>query len=81
MGRVRRLGRILIDKGYVAEESLAAALAAQLDLPYITGCTITYDQNVVNQRNGIVSIWLRLADPAGGTIVSLFQQVQVSNLP
>jgi MSHA biogenesis protein MshE len=34
MGRVRRLGRILIDKGYVAEESLAVALAAQLKFPY-----------------------------------------------
>jgi MSHA biogenesis protein MshO len=47
----------------------------------VTGCTVTYDQNVVNQRNGIVSIWLRFADPAGGTTQNLFQQVQVSNDP
>jgi MSHA biogenesis protein MshO len=47
----------------------------------ITGCTVTYDQNVVNQRNGIVSIWLRFTDPAGGTAETLFQQVQVSNDP
>jgi MSHA biogenesis protein MshO len=47
----------------------------------ITGCTVTYDQNVVNQRNGIVSIWLRFSDPAGGTTQNLFQQIQVSNDP
>ena len=47
----------------------------------ITGCTITYDQNVINQRVGVVSIWLRFADPAGGTSANLFQQVQVSNEP
>jgi MSHA biogenesis protein MshE len=35
LGRVRRLGRILVEKGYVAEEGLAAALAAQLRLAYI----------------------------------------------
>jgi MSHA biogenesis protein MshO len=47
----------------------------------VTGCTIVYDQNVINQRQGLVSIWLRLADPAGGAAVNLFQQVQVSNVP
>lgn len=47
----------------------------------ITACTITYDQNVINQRVGVVSIWLSFADPAGGTAVNLFQQVQVSNVP
>jgi hypothetical protein len=35
----------------------------------------------VNQRNGVVSIWLRFADPAVGATVNLFQQVQVSNVP
>jgi MSHA biogenesis protein MshO len=47
----------------------------------ITGCTITYDQNVVNQRSGIVSMWLRFADPSGSTTANLFQQIQVSNDP
>lgn len=47
----------------------------------ITACTVTYDQNAINQRAGIVSIWLRFADPAGGASVNLFQQVQVSNVP
>jgi MSHA biogenesis protein MshO len=49
----------------------------------VTGCTIVYDQNVINQRQGVVSIWLRIAataDPGGGA-VNLFQQVQVSNVP
>ncbi|MDB5926465.1 MAG: prepilin-type N-terminal cleavage/methylation protein, partial [Betaproteobacteria bacterium] len=49
----------------------------------VTGCTFVYDQNVINQRQGVVSIWLRIAaaaDPGGGA-VNLFQQVQVSNVP
>ena len=47
----------------------------------IDACSITYDQNPANQRTGVVSVWLRFADPAGGAAVSLFQQVQVSNEP
>jgi MSHA biogenesis protein MshO len=47
----------------------------------ISACTFVYDQNVINQRQGVVSIWLRFSDPAGGTTVNLFQQVQVSNVP
>ena len=47
----------------------------------VTGCTLVYDQNVINQRQGVVSMWLRMADAAGGTTVNLFQQVQVSNVP
>jgi len=54
-----------------------AALLAQ----GITGCSITYDQNVINQRAGIVSVWLRFADPTGAANANLFQQVQVSNEP
>lgn len=45
----------------------------------VAACSISYD--VVNQRQGVVSIWLRLADPSGGGAVNLFQQVQVSNVP
>lgn len=47
----------------------------------ITACTITYDQNVINQRVGVVAFWLGFADPAGGTAVNLFEQIQVSNVP
>jgi MSHA biogenesis protein MshE len=35
LGRARRLGRVLIEKGYVAESKVAEALALQLELPYI----------------------------------------------
>ena len=35
LGRVRRLGRVLIGMGYVTEEVIAGALAAQLQVPYI----------------------------------------------
>lgn len=47
----------------------------------LTGCTFTYDQNVVNQTHGIVSLWLRFTDPKGGDSAThdLLQQVQVSN--
>jgi MSHA biogenesis protein MshO len=46
----------------------------------IDGCTMTYDQNVINQRMGVVSIWLRLTDTDSAAI-NLFQQVQVNNVP
>jgi len=46
----------------------------------ITACTIIYDQNVVNQRTGVVSIWLSFSDP-NATAVNLFQQVQIGNAP
>jgi len=45
----------------------------------ITACTMTY--GVTNQRTGLVSIWLTMKSAAGGALVNLFQQVQVSNVP
>ncbi|MDB5807976.1 MAG: hypothetical protein JWN94_98 [Betaproteobacteria bacterium] len=47
----------------------------------IASCTITYDQNVINQRVGVVSIQLGFSDATSATAVNLFQQVQVSNVP
>ena len=47
----------------------------------IGNCTITYNQNVINQRIGVVSIWLGFSDATSATNVNLFQQVQVSNVP
>lgn len=47
----------------------------------ISGCTIVYDQNVINQRVGVVSMWLQFTEASGGTTANLFQQVQVSNEP
>ena len=35
LGRARRLGRVLIEKGYVDEAKVAQALAMQLELPYV----------------------------------------------
>ena len=35
LGRVRRLGRVLVEKGYVVEEKVAQALATQLEVPYV----------------------------------------------
>jgi MSHA biogenesis protein MshE len=35
LGRARRLGRVLVEKGYVSESKVAEALAMQLELPYI----------------------------------------------
>ncbi len=55
----------------------APALLAQ----NVTQCTLTYNQNVINQRDGIVSVWLGLQDPTGDTKINLFQQVEVSNEP
>lgn len=50
----------------------------------VTGCSFTYNPNVVAQRNGTVSVRLELsqADPAGTTErITLFSQVHVSNVP
>jgi hypothetical protein len=45
------------------------------------GCTIIYNQNVINQRIGIVSIQLTFADATSATNVNQYQEVQVSNVP
>ena len=35
LGRTRRLGRVLVDKGVVSDTTVAQALALQLELPYV----------------------------------------------
>lgn len=47
----------------------------------ISACTITYDQNAVQGRNGIVSLRLTLSTAAGGENVTLYQESHVSNVP
>ncbi len=47
----------------------------------IAACTITYSQNVINQRIGVVSMSLGFTDATSATNVNLFQQIQVSNVP
>lgn len=46
----------------------------------VGACTITYDQNAIQGRNGIVSMTLQLTG-AGGESVNLFQETHVSNVP
>ena len=46
----------------------------------ITACAITYDQNAIQGRNGIVTFRLTLGG-AGGEVVSLFEEAHVSNVP
>ena len=45
------------------------------------GCTITYNQNIINQRVGVVSIRLTFSDATSATNVNLFEEIQVSNVP
>ena len=47
----------------------------------ITACTITYNQNVINQRAGIVGVALTFSDTTSATNINLFEQIQVSNVP
>lgn len=46
----------------------------------VNGCTITYNQNAVQGRNGVVTMSLQLSG-AGGEAVSLFQEAHVTNVP
>ena len=76
-GTVQRISAYAISAAQPTPPAGAAARVAQ----NITACTITYNQNVINQRVGIVAVALTFADPAGGTAVNLFQQIQVNNVP
>ncbi len=76
-GTLRRISDYAIAATQPAPPAGTTALLAQ----NITACTITYDQNVINQRVGVVSLWLGFADATSATALNLFQQVQVSNVP
>lgn len=75
-GTLRRISAYAIATAQPTPPAGASALLAK----NIAACTITYDQNVVNQRSGLVSIWLSFSDP-NATAVNLFQQVQIGNVP
>jgi MSHA biogenesis protein MshO len=47
----------------------------------VSDCTITYDPNAVQGRNGVVSLRLTLSTAAGGENVTLFQESHVTNVP
>ena len=74
-GTLRRVSNYAISAAQPAPPAGASALLAK----GITDCTIGYDR--VNERTGVISIWLRFADPSGGGKLDLFQQVQVGNVP
>lgn len=74
-GTLRRFSGYAISAVQPTPPAGTSALLAQ----GITACTVVYDQ--VNERTGVVSIWLRFADPSGGARAELLQQVQVSNVP
>ena len=76
-GTLRRVSGYAISAVQPTPPAGTSVLLAQR----VAACTIVYDQNVINQRQGVVSFSLRLAEPAGGAAVNLFQQVQVSNVP
>jgi MSHA biogenesis protein MshO len=72
-GTLRRVSGYAIQ----AAQPLPPAGTSALIAKGVAACTMTYD--IANERVGIVSMWLRLADSAGGTVVNLVQQVQLSN--
>ena len=76
-GTLRRISTYSISAAQPTPPAGTSVLLAQR----VTGCTISYDQNVINQRQGVVSMWLQLADAGGGSALNMFQQVQVSNIP
>ena len=57
----------------------AAGTAQGVLATNVAGCTFTYDQLVINQRTGVVSIWLQLRQ--SGETVDLYHEVHVSNVP
>ena len=48
----------------------------------VSACSITYDQNAIQGRNGIVTLRLTLSTGVGSPVViNLFQETHVSNVP
>ncbi len=77
-GQLLRYGGYAITTAQPTPPAVAPAVLANR----VTGCAITY--NVVNTRTSVVDIALQLSDTAGGATpanVSLFNQVQLSNVP
>jgi MSHA biogenesis protein MshO len=73
-GVLRRYANYAIANAQPTPPGVAPDLLAQ----NVSNCTITYA--VANQRTGVVSIWLDLAD-ASVARISLFQQMLVNNVP
>lgn len=76
-GTIRRFDAYAIAAAQPTPPAGASALVAK----GVSGCTMIYDQSAANRREGVVSMWLRFTDSAGGGAIDLFQQVQVNNVP
>jgi MSHA biogenesis protein MshO len=76
-GTIRRFDAYVIAAAQPSPPGGASALVAK----GVSGCTMVYDQSPANRREGVVSMWLRFTDAAGGGAIDLFQQVQVNNVP
>ncbi len=78
-GEIRRYWNYGILPGQPTTPAALGSNHAQL-ARNVGACTITYDQNAVQGRNGIVSLRIKLTG-AGGELISLFQEAHVSNVP
>jgi MSHA biogenesis protein MshO len=74
-GRLERIAGYAIT---LAQPQPAAGTGAML-AANVTACNIQYDQLVLTQNHGIVSIQLSIT--RGGETVSLYHEVHVSNVP
>jgi MSHA biogenesis protein MshO len=74
-GRLERMSGYAIT---LAQPQPALGTGAMLAL-YVTACDIQYNQLVLTQNHGIVSIQLSIT--RGGETVSLYHEVHVSNVP
>ncbi|BBP04003.1 MSHA biogenesis protein MshO [Sulfuriferula plumbiphila] len=59
--------------------SFAAGTPSALLARNVTGCSFSYDTQVITQRAGLVSAWLQITQ--SGESVSLYHEVHVSNVP
>lgn len=59
--------------------SFAAGTPSALLAKNVSGCSFSYDAQVITQRAGLVSAWLQITQ--SGESVSLYHEVHVSNVP
>lgn len=59
--------------------SFAAGTPSALLAKNVSGCSFSYDAQVITQRAGLVAAWLQITQ--SGESVSLYHEVHVSNVP
>ena len=79
-GEIRRYWNYGILAGQPTSALPGSGSSAQL-ARNVGACAITYDQNAIQGRNGVVTLSVTLTTTAGGEAVSLFQEAHVSNVP